>query len=99
MPLVGVAAFLPEEEGAEEIVEGRERACSDDREKQMQVGSLTTYQALHHDSSEGDLSDLKFITLAGGNTFESLMEVAKICSLGQMSAALYGIGGLYRRNR
>lgn len=97
LPLIGVNTFLPEE-GAEETIEGRELARSDDNEKQMQVDNLKTYQALHHDSSEGDLSDLKSITLAGGNTFESLVEAAKTCSLGQMSEALYGIGGLYRRN-
>lgn len=97
LPLIGVNTFLPEE-GAEETIEGRELARSDDSEKQMQVDNLKAYQALYHDSSEDDLSDLKSITLAGGNTFESLMEAAKTCSLGQMSAALYGIGGLYRRN-
>jgi methylmalonyl-CoA mutase len=97
LPLIGVNTFLPEE-GAEETIEGRELARSDDNEKQMQVDNLKAYQALYHDSSEDDLSDLKFITLAGGNTFESLMEAAKTCSLGQMSEALYGIGGLYRRN-
>jgi len=97
LPLIGVNTFLPEE-GAEETIEGRELARSDDSEKQMQVDNLKAYQALYHDSSEDDLSDLKSITLAGGNTFESLMEAAKTCSLGQMSEALYGIGGLYRRN-
>ena len=97
LPLIGVNTFLPEE-GAEETIEGRELARSDDSEKQIQVDNLKAYQALYHDSSEDDLSDLKSITLTGGNTFESLMEAAKTCSLGQMSEALYGIGGLYRRN-
>lgn len=97
LPLIGVNTFLPED-GAEETLEGRELARSDDAEKQMQVDNLKVYQALHHDSSKGGLSGLKSVTLASGNTFESLMEAAKTCSLGQMSEALYGIGGLYRRN-
>lgn len=97
LPLVGVNTFLPEQ-GAEETLEGRELARSDDGEKQIQVDNLQAYCSLHNDSSSIALGELKSAALNQGNIFESLMEAAKSSSLGQMSSALYSIGGLYRRN-
>jgi len=44
----------------------------------------------------GDVQEA--VALEGGNVFEELMSASKICSLGQMSAALYAVGGRYRRN-
>jgi isobutyryl-CoA mutase len=44
------------------------------------------------------LANLQKVAIANGNLFESLMEAAKVCSLGQMSEALYEVGGQYRRN-
>jgi methylmalonyl-CoA mutase len=97
LPLIGVNTFLPEA-GAEETMEGRELARSNDTEKQMQVDNLQSYNSLHSDSSPEALEGLKLVALQQGNIFESLMEAAKTSSLGQMSSALYSIGGLYRRN-
>jgi len=97
LPLIGVNTFLPEA-GAEETIEGRELARSDDTEKQMQVDNLQAYSSLHSDNSHVALGELKAAALHQGNIFESLMEAAKTNSLGQMSVALYSIGGLYRRN-
>ncbi|HDY86520.1 MAG TPA: methylmalonyl-CoA mutase, partial [bacterium] len=97
LPLVGVNTFLPKE-GAEETIEGRELARSNDVEKQLQVDNLKAYQSLHGDGSAAALEALKSVALNRGNIFESLMDAAKTNSLGQMSSALYNIGGLYRRN-
>ncbi|MEH6468021.1 MAG: methylmalonyl-CoA mutase family protein, partial [Porticoccus sp.] len=97
LPLIGVNTFLPEA-GTEETIEGRELARSDNTEKQLQVNNLKAYSALHSDSSHVALDGLKSAALHQGNIFESLMEAAKTNSLGQMSGALYSIGGLYRRN-
>jgi len=97
LPLVGVNTFLPKE-GAEETIEGRELARSNDVEKQLQVDNLKAYRSLHGDGSSAALEALKSVALNRGNIFESLMEAAKTNSLGQMSSALYNIGGLYRRN-
>ena len=44
------------------------------------------------------LEALQEAAITGANTFEALLEAAKVCSLGQMSAALYEVGGQYRRN-
>ena len=50
------------------------------------------------ESFAGVLSDLQQVARKRGNTFEALMEAGKACSLGQMSHALYEVGGEYRRN-
>ena len=47
---------------------------------------------------EAALEHLKNTALSGGNIFEALVEAAKVCTLGQMSHALYEVGGQYRRN-
>jgi methylmalonyl-CoA mutase len=44
------------------------------------------------------LKELQQVAVSGGNTFEALMEVCKYCSLGEISHALYEVGGQYRRN-
>jgi methylmalonyl-CoA mutase len=44
------------------------------------------------------MAELQRVAVEHGNTFESLMEAAKVCSLGQLSRALYRVGGQYRRN-
>jgi methylmalonyl-CoA mutase len=64
----------------------------------MQVDNLQAYCQLHNDSASIALGELKSAALNQGNIFECLMEAAKSSSLGQMSSALYNIGGLYRRN-
>jgi methylmalonyl-CoA mutase len=97
LPIIGVNTFLPEE-GAEETLAGRELARSDDQEKQRQVDNRKAYNALHRERSQQALDELKLVALKQSNIFESLMSAAKTCSLGQMSSALYSIGGLYRRN-
>jgi len=97
LPLIGVNTYLPEA-GTEETIEGRELARSDDAEKQQQVNNLKAYQTLHNEQSQIALDALQRVVLQRGNSFTCLMEAAKCCSLGQMSMALYRVGGLYRRN-
>ena len=97
LPLIGVNTYLPEA-GTEETIEGRELARSDDAEKQQQVDNLKAYQTLHSGQSPAALGKLQRVVLQRENSFSCLMETAKCCSLGQMSGALYQVGGLYRRN-
>ncbi len=97
LPLIGVNTYLPEA-GTEETIEGRELARSDDAEKQQQVNNLKAYQSLHDGQSQIALDALQRVVLQRDNSFTCLMEAAKCCSLGQMSGALYRVGGLYRRN-
>ena len=97
LPLIGINTFLPNEE-EKEIIEGRELARSDDKEKQLQVNALKAYVILNKDAAEESIANLKLAALNQENTFSCLMEAAKFNSLGQLSSALYEIGGLYRRN-
>jgi methylmalonyl-CoA mutase len=71
---------------------------STDGEKQAQIDGLAQWQRANADGSKQALAALQQTALAGGNVFASLMDAAKTCSLGQMSQALYRVGGQYRRN-
>ncbi|MCC7063431.1 MAG: methylmalonyl-CoA mutase, partial [Planctomycetes bacterium] len=76
----------------------REVMRSTDDEKQAQIDGLQQFQASNTGRADAALQQLRQVALEGGNVFASLMEAAKVCSLGQMSNALYGVGGQYRRN-
>lgn len=52
----------------------------------------------NEDRSTDLLKQLQKSAIQGENIFEQLMEVCKVCSLGQISKALYEVGGQYRRN-
>jgi len=97
LTLIGINTFLPNEE-EKEIIEGRELARSDDKEKQLQVDALKAYVILNKDVAEESIANLKLAALNQENIFSCLMEASKFNSLGQLSSALYEIGGLYRRN-
>ena len=59
--------------------------------------NLRDFQKRHSTEAPRALAHLKSVALAGGNVFEALLEASRVCSLGQMTQALYGIGGEYRR--
>jgi methylmalonyl-CoA mutase len=96
-PLIGVNTFLPKE-GQEDEVHDLELIRSTDAEKQDQIRHVRDFQAQHGDESPGALASLKAVASARGNVFAELMETVKSNSLGQISAALYDVGGEYRRN-
>jgi methylmalonyl-CoA mutase len=56
------------------------------------------FQARHSDKATGILRQLQQVAIENGNLFEALMEAVKYCSLGQITHALYEVGGQYRRN-
>jgi methylmalonyl-CoA mutase len=97
LPLVGVNTFLPKE-GQEDEVHELELIRSSDREKEDQIRNVRAFQSTHKDESGGALERLQGVARARGNTFAELMETVKSNSLGQVSAALYAVGGEYRRN-
>ena len=96
LPIVGVNTFL--DPNGSPTVTPSEVIRSTDDEKRAQVESVRAFQERHKDESAAALAHLQRVALTGGNIFESLMEAAKVCSLGQMSQALYAVGGQYRRN-
>jgi isobutyryl-CoA mutase len=96
-PIVGVNTYLSKTDGAQEHA-GTELIRSTDQEKQDQVQSVRAYQARNRDPAVEALKRLQAAAARGGNVFAELMESVKFCSLGQISHALYEVGGQYRRN-
>ena len=71
---------------------------STEAEKQDQIKHLRAFQATHRDDSAAALARLQKKARERGNVFAELMETVKSNSLSQISAALYDVGGEYRRN-
>jgi methylmalonyl-CoA mutase len=95
-PIVGVNTFL-NKKGSPTIIPG-EVIRATEEEKQYQIAALQAFQYRNEAILPQLLKDLQISAIAGENIFESLMEVCKYCSLGQISHALYEVGGQYRRN-
>ncbi|RZK53189.1 MAG: methylmalonyl-CoA mutase, partial [Pedobacter sp.] len=95
-PIVGVNTFL-NKNGSPTIVPG-EVIRATEEEKQYQIKALKDFQNRNEDKTKQALLKLQKTAIAGDNIFDELMEVCKICSLGQISKALYEVGGQYRRN-
>ena len=97
LPVVGVNTFLAEGQEFAETVEA-ELIRSTDEEKRQQIESLAAFHRRHADHSEARLGQLQDVARRRGNVFEELMETVKHSSLGQISDALYRVGGEYRRS-
>ena len=94
-PIVGVNTFLSETE--EEPME-IELARSTEAEKQSQIKRLRAFQETHSAESAEVLKRLQDTVSEGGNGFEVLMEAVRVCSLGEITNALFDVGGQYRRS-
>jgi methylmalonyl-CoA mutase len=95
-PIVGVNTFL-NKNGSPTIIPS-EVIRATEEEKQYQITALETFQQRNADKAADLLKELQISAIAGKNIFEELMEVCKYCSIGQISHALYEVGGQYRRN-
>lgn len=95
-PIVGVNTFLSKE-GSPTILPG-EVIRSTTAEKEFQIETLKAFQKRHEKKSADMLARLQQVAKQNGNLFEELMETVKYCSLGQITNALYSVGGQYRRN-
>jgi len=95
-PIIGVNTFLSKN-GSPTIIP-QEVIRSTTEEKEQQISNVHAFQEHHASTADIALKKLKQTAIADGNIFEALMEAAKVCSLGQMSNALYQVGGQYRRN-
>jgi len=96
LPIVGVNTFL-DPNGSPTIVPG-EVIRSTDEEKQAAIAGRNAFAELHRERTGTALEQLQAEALAGHNTFAALMEASKACTLGQLSGALYVVGGQYRRS-
>jgi methylmalonyl-CoA mutase len=97
LPLIGVNTFLPKE-GQEDEVHELELIRSSEGEKNDQIRNVRAFQATHAEERGSALDNLQAVARKRGNLFAELMETVKSSSLGQISAALYDVGGEYRRN-
>ncbi|MEJ2603155.1 MAG: methylmalonyl-CoA mutase family protein [Gammaproteobacteria bacterium] len=97
LPIIGVNTFLPPD-GQEDEIQTLELMRSDDEEKQAQIDAVRAFQRNHVGDRTEALERLRKVARARGNTFAELMETVKAASLGQISGALYEVGGEYRRN-
>ena len=97
LPIVGVNMFLPEA-GSSEQIRDAELIRSTDDEKDQQVAAVHDWQARNAARRPEALARLQEVAASGGNVFSELMEAVKVASLGQISHALYQVGGQYRRN-
>ncbi|KON83038.1 methylmalonyl-CoA mutase [Rossellomorea marisflavi] len=98
LPIVGVNTYLNPNPPSEEDVDGMELARATKEEKEIQIRNLKAFQQGHGDKTEEALKRLKQSAVEGGNIFEELMETVRVASLGQITRALYEVGGQYRRN-
>jgi methylmalonyl-CoA mutase len=98
LPLVGVNTFLAPDAEQAEAPGPRELARSTDEEKRSQIARLRAFQARHADERPAMLARLREAALAGENIFAVLMDAVRVCSLGEITDALFEVGGRYRRN-
>ncbi|MCB0667423.1 MAG: methylmalonyl-CoA mutase family protein [Saprospiraceae bacterium] len=95
-PIIGVNTFLSSENSPTLIPGGVIRATK--KEKEQQIDNLQKFLARNMDRSPKHISELKKAALEDKNLFQNLMEAVKYCSLGQITHALFEVGGKYRRN-
>jgi methylmalonyl-CoA mutase len=96
LPIVGVNTFL-NKKGSPTIIP-HEVIRSTREEKEQQISNLQAFWKRNGVKAEVELNKLREIAINNGNLFAQLMETAKYCSLGQITHALYEVGGQYRRN-
>ncbi|UXP33691.1 methylmalonyl-CoA mutase family protein [Reichenbachiella agarivorans] len=95
-PIIGVNTFLSAQ-GSPTVTPG-EVIRATKTEKEHQIGMLSALHRHHADQSSTVLQKLQEVAIQNGNIYEVLMETTKYCSLGQITNALYEVGGQYRRN-
>lgn len=97
LPIIGVNTYLnPKADHALESFPSEITRASY-QEKNEQITNLRAFHKTHVSESSLALKRLKEAAIHGKNIFEALMDCARVCSLGQMSKALYEVGGEYRR--
>lgn len=95
-PIIGVNTFLSSK--GSPTIEPREVIRASEEEKRYQIDMLANLKQLHADKIPALIADLQLAAVQNENMFERLMEVCKVASLGQVTKALFEVGGQYRRN-
>ena len=95
-PIIGVNTFRNPK--GDEVLEKLELARSTEEEKKSQLDRLHAFHAKHAKESPAMLARLQQAVILNHNVFEVLMDAVRVCSLGQITNALFEVGGQYRRN-
>ena len=98
LPIIGVNTYLNPNPPSEDELNNMELARASKEEKELQIANLRNFQEQHAAKTAEALRRLKETAVSGGNIFAELMETVKVASLGQITNALYEVGGQYRRN-
>jgi len=96
LPVIGVNTFL-NKKGSPTILPN-EVIRSTTKEKEQQIANVEAFHQRNLAKSSASLAAMQLVAMQNGNLFESLMETVKHCSLGEITHALYEVGGQYRRN-
>jgi methylmalonyl-CoA mutase len=96
LPIIGVNTFRNPKQG--EVPQKIELARSTEAEKQSQLSRLADFHSRHADAAPLALAALQEAAINDENVFAKLMDAARVCSLGQITTALFEVGGQYRRN-
>ena len=96
LPIIGVNTFLSSKGSPTIIPDEVIRATTE--EKEAQISNLNALHQRNEEHSDNMLKQLQDVALNNGNTFEQLMETTRYCSLGQITNAMFEVGGQYRRN-
>jgi len=95
-PIIGVNTFLSSNGSPTILPKEVIRATKD--EKEQQITNLNALHKAHETTAKASLETLQKAALENENVFEQLMETVKYCSLGQVTNALFDVGGQYRRS-
>jgi methylmalonyl-CoA mutase len=98
LPIIGVNTFRDPDADYKHLSESIELARATEEEKQSQLTRLADFKKAHEQKAPAALERLQQVALSGDNIFAELMETVRTCSLGQITQALYDVGGKYRRN-
>ena len=96
LPIIGVNTFRNPH--GDQVLEKLELARSTDEEKQNQLTRLADFHTRHADAAPAMLKKLQQAVIDNQNVFNVLMDAVRVCSLGQITSALFEVGGQYRRN-
>jgi len=101
MPIIGVNTFLDPNRADDDLEEASlcvDLARATEEEKESQLERLAAFEERNRERAPAALERLKKTAIAGDNVFAELMNTVRVCTLGQITQALYDVGGQYRRN-
>jgi len=95
-PIIGVNTFLSSKGSPTVIPDEVIRSTTE--EKEIQIANLNALHELNANETPKVLTEIQQASVANNNLFKELMKVTKTCTLGQITNALFAVGGKYRRS-